>query len=58
MNKAREFKLKIKEDEIGPYIIIPPQIVRSLKLKKGQRAVFRVVPKGKKFNCEITLLQQ
>ena len=48
-----EFKAKIKEDKLGLYIVIPPKIMHSLKLKKGGKAIFKAVPKGKKFVFQI-----
>lgn len=54
MNSNATFKLKIDEDELGPYLVIPPKLIQLLKLKKDDEATFRLLPNKGKLTFEIT----
>ncbi len=54
MNLNDAFKLKISEDKIGPFLLIPPALKRALKLKKGKEVTAKIVSNKGKLTFEIT----
>lgn len=54
MNQNHMFKLKVNEDELRPYLVIPTALKRGLKLKKHSEATMRLVSSKGKLVFEIT----